>query len=212
VPENFQRGIEHVVPGFSQILIALRQQADLRCLGRPSRVGGCEARILQPEQMEFHFQPGPEVEPGFGERIHRIPAARAARKRNRLAVAEIDVAQHPARLVCPRKNTKGRRIGDHQEVASALHLGHGEAAAGGEYRIDGTVRGILGEQRCCHRNAGTHRTRGLGCEQGLATQHPVLVGEGEAHNLQLFFLDDLLDLFGGIGLRAGPQTVAIDKT
>ena len=30
-----------------------------------------------------------------------------------------------------------RGIGDHDEIAATLHLRHGEAAAGGEHRIDG---------------------------------------------------------------------------
>ncbi len=71
----------------------------------------------------------------------------AGRERHRLAVLEIDVAQHPAGLRRPGQHAERRRVGDHQEVAAALHLRHAEAAAGGEHREHGLVRGVLGQQR-----------------------------------------------------------------
>ena len=39
--------------------------------------GRGEARVFQFEQMKFHLQPRPEVEPGFRQGVHRIQAARA---------------------------------------------------------------------------------------------------------------------------------------
>ena len=56
-----------------------------------------------------------------------------------------------------------------------------------------------------------HRICGFRCEQRLAAQHAVLVGERKPHDLQFFFLDDALDLRGGFGLRVAPQAVTLDK-
>ena len=109
--------------------------------------------------------------------FERVAAAGARGERHRLAVGEIDVAQEPAGLVRPGQNAERRRIGDHDEVAAALHLFHREAATRREHRIDRPVRGVLGEQRGRHGDAAAHRARRLGCEQGLAAQHAVLVGE-----------------------------------
>ena len=49
----------------------------------------------------------------------------------------------------------------------------------------------------------------FGCEQGLAAQHAMLVGKGEAHNLELFFFDDARDLRCDFCLRTAPQLVAV---
>ena len=82
--QQFHRRIEHVVAGFGEILVALRQQADVGRFRRPGRVGRRQTRIRQLEQMELDFQSGNEIEAGLGKRRKRIAAARARGKRHRL--------------------------------------------------------------------------------------------------------------------------------
>ena len=65
--QNLQRRIEHVEARLGEILIALREQAHLRRFRRPGRIGRRKPRILELEQMEFDFEPGEEIEAGFGQ-------------------------------------------------------------------------------------------------------------------------------------------------
>ncbi len=210
-PQDRHRRIEHVEARFGEVLVALIEQAQLRRLRRPGGVLRLKPRVLQLEQMEFHFQPGAEVEAGRGQRVERLAATRAGGEWHRLAVAEVDIAKHPAGLVGPRQHAERRGVGDHDEIACALHLFHGKAAAGGEHRIDGAVRGILGEQRRRHGDAAAQCAHHFGGEQCLAAQYAVLVGEREAHQLQAVLLDCPLDGARGALLLGRPQAVAGDE-
>ena len=109
-------------------------------------------------------------------------------KRHRLAVGEIDIAQQPAGFVRPWQHAEGRRIGDHHEIAAALHLGHAEAAARGEYRKHGPVRGVLGEQRGGDGDAARISFAASLGHHRLAAQHAVLIGKGEADEFELAVL------------------------
>ena len=89
-----------------------------------------QPRVLELEHMELDLEAGHVVEAGVGELLQRAAIEMAGRERHRLAVGEIDVAQHPAGLRRPGQHAEGGGIGDHQEIAAALHLRHAEAAAG----------------------------------------------------------------------------------
>ena len=205
------RLIEQVEARLGEILIALREQADLRRFRRPGGVGGRKPRVLQLEQMEFHLEPGEIVVARVAEFFERVAIERARRERHRLAVGEIDVAQHPAGLLGPWQDAERAGIGDHHEVGAALHLRHVEAAAGGKHRKHALVRSVLGEQRRRHADAGTQRADRVGGEQRLAAQDAVLVGEREAHQFELVRLDRTLDLARQPRLIGRPQAVAIDE-
>jgi hypothetical protein len=148
---------------------------------------------------------------GLGEPLQRAAIKMAGRERHRLAVGEIDVAQHPPRLRRPRQHAEGGGIGDHQKVAAALHLGHAEAAAGREDRKRRLVRGVLGQERGRHRAAVAHHRRGLVCHDRLSAQDAVLVGKRQADDLEPVFLDPLVGLDRGLELLVAPQSVALDE-
>ena len=73
--KNFHRRIEHVEARFGEILMALREQADLRRFRRPGCVGRRQPRVLQLEQMEFDFEPRTEIEARLGQRCQRVATA-----------------------------------------------------------------------------------------------------------------------------------------
>ena len=150
--------------------------------------------------MKLHLKPGKEVEPFVRQPVKCVAQNLPCRERHRLAAVEIDVAQQPAGIGRPRQDLERVRVGDHDEIASALHLLHGKAAAGGEYRIDRLVRGILGQQRRRHGHAALHQRRRIGGDDRLAAQHAVLIGERKPHQFQLIFLDRLLDCLGATRL------------
>ena len=161
--------------------------------------------------MKLDFEPGEIVEAFTPEPRQRIAKNLPRRERHRFAVGEINVAEKPAGIGRPWQHLKRRRVGHHDEIAATLHLRHGEAAAGGEHRIDRLMRGILGEQRRRHGDAAAHQRRGVGGDDGLAAQHAMLIGERKPHQLQLVFPDRLLDRLGFPRLIFGPKTVALDE-
>ena len=216
-PDRLQRRIDLIEPRFGQILIALIEQRHFGRARRPRRIFRREPRIFQLEEMKFNFEPGEEI-----ETLRRKPRQRVAqdlprRERHRLAVGEKDIAEQPAGIgraviLRPRQHLKRCRVGDHDEIAAALHFRHVEAAAGGEHRIDGFVRGVLGKERRRHGDAARHRAQRVGGHQSLAAQHAVLVGKREAHQFELVALDLLRDGLGLPRLFGGPETVTLDET
>src|SRR5581483_11168011 len=74
------------------------------------------------------------------------------------------------------------------------------------------MRGVFGEQRRRHGDAVLHGARGFRSDQGLATQHAVLVGKRETNQFELVLLDRLDSLARGFGLLVGPKTMTLDKT
>ena len=111
-----------------QVLEALRGEGHLRRLRRPVRDHvRRELRVLDLEQMEFDLEPGAIVEARLAELAERVAIELPGRERHRPAVGEDDVAQHPAGVGRPRQHAERRRIGDHDEIAGALHLRHVQA-------------------------------------------------------------------------------------
>ncbi len=200
-----------VEPRLGQILVALGDEADRRRLARPSRVRRVEPRVVELEDVELDLEPGQIVETCVGEPKQRAAIEVAGRERHRLAVAEIDVAQHPSGLRRPGQHAEGGGIGDHEEVGGALHLRHAEAATGGEYRKRRLVRGVLGEQRGGHGAAVAHRGRGVARHHCLAAQDAVLVGKRQPHDLEPVLLDRFLGLDRRLELLVVPQPVALDE-
>ena len=209
--DRLQHRLQLIEARLGEILIAGREHAHLRRLARPAGVGGIEPRILDLEHMEFDFETGDVVEAGIAEPVEHLTIEMARRERHRLAVLEIDVAQHPAGLRRPWQHAERGRVGDHQEIAAAFHLRHAEAAAGGEHREHGLVRGVLGEQRGGDRAAVAHHLGGVAGDDGLAAQDAVLVGKREPHDLEALLLDQPLGPRGGLELLLAPQTVALDE-
>jgi hypothetical protein len=111
----------------------------------------------------------------------------------------------------PRQHAERGGIGDHEEVATALHLGHAKTAPGREDRECRLVRGILGQERGRHRATVAHRCGGVARHDRLSAQNAVLVGKREAHDLEPIFLDPLVGLDRGFVLFVVPQSVALDE-
>ena len=76
-PQDVHRRCQHVETRFREILVALRQKADLGRFRRPGRIGGRETRILELEEVEFDFKPGEKFKPRIGKRVQRIATPRA---------------------------------------------------------------------------------------------------------------------------------------
>src|SRR5712692_1036927 len=112
----------------------------------------------------------------------------------RPAILELELAQQPAGVGRPGQHPKGRRVGAHQHVRGALHLGYADAAAGREGRKHGAVRRVLQQQRARDGHAAFEGGLYFGSGKRLAAQHPVLIGEREAHGLETARLDLLEDI------------------
>ena len=184
--DRLQHRLELVESRLGQILIAGREHAHFRRLARPGGVRRIEPRVLDAEDVEFDFEAGHVVEAGIAEPVQHLPVEMARGERHRLAVPEIDVAQHPACLRRPGQNAEGRRIGDHQEIAAAFHLRHAEAAAGGEHREHRLVRSILGEQRRGHRAAVAHNLGGVAATICLPRRMPCWSGNDRRTTSRFF--------------------------
>jgi len=206
-----QHRIELIEPRLGEVLESLGDQADLRRGRRPGGVLRREARIDDAEQVEFDLEPGHEIEAGGAEPRQCVAVDPPRRERHRLAVGEIDVAQHPAGARRPWQHAKRRRVRDHDEITAALHFLEAEAAARREHRKRGLVGGVLGEQRRRHGDAALEGGRRRLRHQSLAAQDAVLVGERKPHQFELVLLDRLQSGLRGGGLLVVPQTMAIDE-
>jgi hypothetical protein len=172
---------------------------------------GCQPEILDLEEMEFDLEPGNVVEAGLHEFRQCVAIERSGRDRNLLAVREIAVAQQPAGILRPRQQAKRFRVGDHDEIAGAAHLGEPHAGARLEHRKDVAMRRVLGEQRARHRDAAAQCARCLRGHQRLSAQHAMLVGERETHEFQLVAADRLVHRRSRAHLRIAPETVLLDE-
>jgi hypothetical protein len=74
------------------------------------------------------------------------------------------------------------------------------------------MRGVLRQQRHRERASLAHHPRQFVGDHRLATQHSMLIGEGQPHDLELVRLDELLDLVRRFRPLVGPQTMAFDET
>ena len=211
-PDDFQHRLHLVVALLGEILIAVRQQADV---GRRARLSGMLRRhlcVVELEDVEFDFEPGDKIVAAFCQPIEHRPVEIAGRERHRPPVGEIDIAQQPSRRGRPRQHAEARGIRHHQNVGGAFHLPHPETAAGGEYRKHGLVRGVLGEHRGGDAAAALQRRQRFRRDQRLAAQDAVLVGERQPDNFELLLLDDALQPRRRFVLLIGPETVTPDKT
>ena len=128
-PDDFQHRLHLVVALFGQILIALRQQADI---GRRTGLPGMLRRhlcIFELEDMEFNFEAGDEVVAAFCESIEYRTIEMAGRERHRPSIRKIKITQQPAGAGRPRQHAKRGGIGHHQHIGGAFHLLHAEPAA-----------------------------------------------------------------------------------
>ena len=134
------------------------------------------------------------------------------RERHRAAVAEMEVAQQPARGRRPWQHAKGGGVRDHQHVGGAFHFLHAKAAAGREHRKHRTVRGVLGEHGRGDGAAALQRCQRFARDQGLAAQDAVLVGERKPDDFEILFFDDLAQAACRLFLLVRPQAVTFDET
>ncbi len=175
--DDFQRRLHLVVALLGQVLIAVREQADGR---RPSGLAGIlrrHVRVFELEEVKFDLEPRDEIVAALSQLIEHLAIEMARGERHRAAVAEIEVAEQPARRRRPGQHAKRRRIRHHQHVGGAFHLLHAETAAGREHRKHRLVRGVLGQHRGGDGAAAFERGDRFAGDQRLAAQDAVLVGE-----------------------------------
>ena len=60
--DRLERAFDLIEAAFGEILIALIKQAHVRGARRPGGIFRCEPRVLDLEQMKFHFKPGEIIE------------------------------------------------------------------------------------------------------------------------------------------------------
>ena len=183
-------GLDLVEALLGQILIAVRQQADRGRAAGLAGVLGRHMRVVELEQVEFDLEPGDEIIAALAELVHDRAIKLPRRERHRLAVAEIEIAQHPARARRPRQRAERQGVRHHQRVGGAFHLLQPEAAAGGEHGKHGLVRSVLGKQRGGDAAAAFQRGQRLAGDQRLAAQDAVLVGKGEADGFEFLLFGD----------------------
>ena len=167
-PDRLQRRVDLIEARFGQILVALIEQTDFGRPRRPGRVFCGKPWVFQLEEMKLDLEPGEEIQTLRSETRKGVAQNLPCRERHRLAVGEDNIAEQPPGMRRPRENLECCRIGNHDEIAAALHFRHVETAAGGEHRIDGLVRGIFGEERRRHSDAACHGTERIRRYQRLA--------------------------------------------
>ena len=74
------------------------------------------------------------------------------------------------------------------------------------------MRGVLGEHRRGDGAAALQRGQRLACDQRLAAQDTVLIGEGQSYDFELLLFDDARQPRCRLFLFGGPETVTFDET
>src|ERR1039457_4911518 len=115
-------------------------------------------------------------------------------KRHRLAIAEVDVTQHPAGAVRPRQHPEGGRIGHHHYVGKPGELLDAETAAAGERGYEHLVTGVQAVDSAGEVEAVGQRRDGGLWGQHLAARHAVLVDDREPDRPQAKLADPGRDL------------------
>ena len=210
--QDLQHRLHLIKTLLGEVLIAVREQAHRRRRAGLAGVLRAHMRVVELEDMEFDLEAGDEIVAAAAELVERLAIKPARRERHGTAVVEIEIAQHPACGRRPRQHAKRGGIGDHQHVGRALHLLHAEAAARCEHRKHRAVRGVLGEHGGGDGAATLQRGDRLGGDDGLAAQDAVLVGEGEADDLEVLFLDDAAHARRGVCLLIRPQRMTRDES
>ena len=189
-PDDFEHRLHLVVALLGQILIAVRQQADIGRRARLSRMLRRHFGVFELEDVEFDLETGDEVVAALRQLIQNGSIEMTRRERHRPPVGEMQIAHQPSRAGRPRQHAERRGIGHHQHVGGAFHLLHPKAAAGGEHRKHRAVRGVLGEHRGGDRAAAFQRGQRLARHQRLAAQDAVLIGKRQPDYFQLLIFDD----------------------
>ena len=208
---GLEDGLDLVEARLGQILVALRDQADLGRRARPGGVVRAQAGIVELEHVELDLEARHVIEPGLGQLVQRAAIEMAGGERHLPAVLEIDVAQHPAGLRRPGQHAEGGGIGDHEEVAGALHLRHAEAAPGREDREHRLVGVSFAEQRGGDRAAVAHDMRSFVRHHRLAAQDAMLIGKRQADDLEPVLLDPFVGMGRRLELFVVPQPLALDE-
>ena len=189
-PDDFQHRLHLVVALLGQILIAVRQQADIGRRARLSRMLRRHFGVFELEDVEFDFEARDEIVAALCQLIEHRSIKMSRRERHRPPIGKMQIAHQPSRARRPRQHAKRGGIGHHQHVGGAFHLLHPKAAAGGEHRKHRAVRGVLGEHRGGDRAAVLQRGQRLARHQRLAPEDAVLIGKRQPDHLQLLLLDD----------------------
>ena len=201
--------VELVEPDLGEILVAVAEQPDFRRGGGLPGRPGFEPGVEQLEYVELDLDAGQVVEPLRPEPGRGGAADIAGRAGDRPPVRPADVAEHPAGPRRPGQDAEGLRVGDHQEIRGAGEVGVGET--GGEDRRHRAVRAVLDQQSRSDRHAVGERRIDRPGHDRLAAQNAVLVGEGEAHQLDAVLGDAAEHLRPGLALLLPPQPVAVDE-
>src|SRR3954467_13504865 len=83
---RFEDRLHLVEPRLGQILVALRDQADLGRLARPGRVRRLEPRVVELEHVKLDLEARHVVKPRLDELLQRTAIKMGGRERRRLAV------------------------------------------------------------------------------------------------------------------------------
>src|SRR5882757_9965260 len=211
-PDDLEHRLHLVVALLGEILIAVRQQADIRRLTGLTGVPGRHLGVFEFEDMAFDFETGDEVVAALFEASEHRFVEIAGRERDRPAVGEMNITQQPAGGRCPWQHAEAEGIRHHQHIGGAFHLRHAKTAAGGEHREHSPVRGVLGEHRGGDGASALERANRLARDQRFTPQDSVLIGERETDDLELLLLDDTPELLRRLALLVGPKAVTFDKT
>src|SRR5262249_47729643 len=111
-PHRLEDRLDLIEARFGEIRIAGREQLHLRRLGWPRGIGRIEPLAYDLENVELDLEPSHVVEARVAELAQHLAIEMPGREGNRLAVLEIEVTQHPARLRRPWQHTERRGVGD----------------------------------------------------------------------------------------------------
>ena len=194
--------------------IALGDRLDARRLGGgakgPDRLGG-QAWVDDSCQIELDFQAGVERIAFMGEVGERALEDRARAQGKGIAVRQIQISKQPTSLVCPWQYSECRGVRHHHRVGRTLQPAVVEATSRRERIECYGAASVMKERR-----HGDFRSRGerrldRGYGQALASQQPVLIGIGQADDLQTFRFDPCQDLCRSGTLLRRPKVMTFNK-
>ena len=169
-----------------------------------------EALAVGRQDVELDLEPDDELVPAQRERVELVAQHAARREDDRRAVGEVEVAEDGRRARRPGQDVERAGVGHEHDVARALQRGHAERRPV-EHGVHGGPRRVLEHEARRRRDAAAQRGRERLARQRLAAQQAVLVGEGDAHELDPVLVDDPLRLRRRGVLRVVPERVALDE-
>src|SRR5215831_15239685 len=208
VPDRLKRAGHAVQPYLREVLVAQLEDAHLRRrrgepgVLRQDRIGA------EPHDVVLDLYPGEVVVARLAEFAQHAAHQAAAVQRHRLAVGEIDVAEHPAGTVGPWQDPERGRIRYQHDIREPGELIDAKAAARRERRHEHLVAAVEAVDRPGEVEPVRHGSdRHLG-GQRLAARDAVLIDDGQADGAQVKLAYPADDRGRRRGLLLGVQTVA----